>query len=56
MEEYGIPTYEVEEVNGHKSIKCLVCKMVSYNQNDIHQKYCANCNQFHDIMMDKTEM
>jgi hypothetical protein len=29
------------------SITCPVCKMTSYNPNDIAQKYCGNCHKFH---------
>lgn len=38
------------------TITCLVCGMKSYNQNDVEQKYCGNCHQFHDIMMAMKEM
>jgi hypothetical protein len=29
------------------SIKCLQCGHVSYNKNDIEQKYCGFCHGFH---------
>jgi len=59
------PTYEIipsNPVSGvfctmrPEAIKCLVCGMVSYNKNDIEQKYCGNCHQFHDIMMAQREL
>ncbi len=27
-------------------IMCKICKLISYNQNDIREKYCGNCNQW----------
>lgn len=32
------------------SIKCPQCGMTSFNPNDICEKYCGNCNQYHDTM------
>jgi len=32
------------------SITCPQCGMTSYNQNDIEQRYCGNCHQFHKDM------
>ena len=29
-------------------IACPKCGRVSYNRNDIDQKYCGNCNMFHE--------
>jgi hypothetical protein len=31
-----------------KSITCLGCNMISYNQQDVEHKYCGNCNSFHE--------
>lgn len=31
-------------------IACPKCGMVSYNPNDILERYCGNCHQFHDQM------
>lgn len=28
-------------------IHCLVCGMRSYNSNDITEKYCGKCHDFH---------
>ena len=32
------------------SITCPVCRMVSYNPNDVRERYCGHCHQFHDEM------
>lgn len=32
------------------SIKCPKCRMVSYNTNDIQQKFCGNCHEWHEDM------
>lgn len=32
------------------SITCPQCGRVSYNPNDIEQRYCGNCHQYHDQM------
>ncbi len=39
--------YEISEDG--KSIKCLICGLTSYNPNDVENRYCANCNVFHDL-------
>ncbi len=41
-------TYHLVKTNGHLGIKCLLCGLVSYNLNDIRQRYCAACHRFHD--------
>jgi ribosomal protein S27AE len=33
-----------------ESIECPLCGSVSYNANDIAQKFCGRCNQFHADM------
>lgn len=33
------------------SITCPACGKVSYNPNDIEQRYCGNCHLFHDQML-----
>ena len=37
-------------VSGGYRIKCLKCGTTSYNPNDIREKYCGNCNSFHELM------
>jgi hypothetical protein len=27
-------------------IRCLICGMISYNQQDVEQRYCGNCHRF----------
>lgn len=36
--------------NKEPSITCPECGMTSYHPKDVEYEYCANCNQFHDIM------
>lgn len=35
-------------VLGEEAIECLTCGRVSYNPNDIKNKYCGNCKRFHE--------
>lgn len=44
-------TYDVFEDNGQLAIRCRICGRESYNKNDVEQKYCGNCHQFHDILL-----
>ena len=30
-------------------IKCLICGRTSWNKNDVEQRYCGNCHQYHDV-------
>ena len=48
MAKNKMKTYEIVEKG--KAIKCLVCNMTSYNENDVREKYCGNCHQFHNIL------
>ena len=41
-------TYEMVTRLGHAGIKCLECRMVSYSLDDRDEKYCGNCNKFHE--------
>ena len=36
-----------DESTGSDYIDCLVCGKRSYNRNDIFNRYCGNCHQFH---------
>lgn len=29
-------------------IQCLTCGLISYNPNDIRERYCGACHRFHD--------
>jgi hypothetical protein len=31
-----------------RAIRCLRCGLVSFNLNDVLQRYCGNCHVFHD--------
>jgi hypothetical protein len=42
-------TYQlVKTGKGYLGIKCLICGLVSYNLNDIRQRYCGQCHRFHE--------
>ena len=41
-------TYEIVEKG--KAIKCLVCNLTSWNKNDVKEKYCGGCHQYHKIL------
>lgn len=40
-------TFFISVLEGQKSITCLCCGRASYNPNDIEQKYCGFCHEFH---------
>lgn len=42
------PTYEIKQ-GEHPYITCFRCGSRSYNANDIAQKYCGLCHQFHQV-------
>lgn len=41
-------TYKILEKNGSKVFHCCICNQMSYNINDLENKYCKNCHIFHD--------
>lgn len=43
-------TYELGERDGARFIRCLICRMESFNSNDIAQRYCGFCHHFHDTI------
>ena len=44
-------TFEIgQNDRGQTFIACHVCGMMSYHPEDIAQRYCGSCHQFHDIM------
>jgi len=51
-------TYKIIEdtKSNLKGIKCLVCGLTSWNENDVEQKYCGCCNQFHNILQLQSEV
>lgn len=36
--------------NGEHWIRCTVCNMQSYHPQDIRQRYCGQCHQFHQMI------
>jgi len=38
----------VENDEGTPGIRCLKCQRTSFNPNDIEQRYCGKCHEFHD--------
>ena len=36
-----------------EGLKCLVCERTSWDKNDVKNRYCGNCHQYHDIMEKK---
>jgi len=41
-------TYKIKRRGDHVSIECLRCGCVSYNPNDVNNRYCGKCHVFHD--------
>jgi hypothetical protein len=31
-----------------QAILCLDCGLISFNPNDVRERYCGNCHEFHD--------
>lgn len=46
------PCYELvpnpDDPTGLPGIRCLHCRRVSFNQNDVEQRYCGACHVFHE--------
>lgn len=44
------PTFRIVMTGIHKpaAIHCLLCGSVSFNVNDVSQRYCGRCHLFHD--------
>jgi len=48
---HGLKGAEVESLGFQPfSIKCPQCGVTSYNPNDVKNRYCGNCHQFHEEM------
>jgi hypothetical protein len=41
-----IPTYVIGAYG--KCITCLDCGLTSWNPNDVAERYCGGCHEFHD--------
>lgn len=42
-------TYQIGKENGQNYIQCLICKAKSFHPEDINQRYCGKCHQYHPI-------
>ena len=43
------PTYVIRQSrSGVPAIQCLQCGMMSFHPDDIRERYCGNCHQFHE--------
>jgi hypothetical protein len=40
-------TYEIGATG--ENITCLDCGFTSWNENDVRERYCGNCHEFHGI-------
>lgn len=45
-----MPAYDIllHEPTQEPAIRCRKCLMVSDNPNDVREKYCGNCHEFHE--------
>jgi hypothetical protein len=43
----GCQTYEIGMRASQPAILCLCCGLGSANENDIHERYCGFCHEFH---------
>lgn len=49
------PTYVmIESRSGAPAIRCLRCGMVSFHPDDIEERYCGHCHEFHEPIMEET--
>lgn len=44
------PKMVLVPATGHDAIQCLGCGMISYNENDIRERYCGNCHKFGSLL------
>lgn len=42
--------------HGQHFIRCHICASISYHPEDIRQKYCGTCHQFHEILLQMQEV
>lgn len=47
LTDVGCATYILGSKPGQDNILCVCCGMLSYNPNDIKNKFCAFCNEYH---------
>jgi hypothetical protein len=43
-----IPTYVIATSGHSKCITCLDCGWTSWNENDVRNRYCRYCGEFHN--------
>jgi len=43
-------TYQLGTTGSQHYIRCRICNTASYHPEDIKQRYCGTCRQFHEIM------
>jgi hypothetical protein len=36
-------------IAGGRAIQCLTCLLISFNELDIEQRYCARCHRIHPL-------
>lgn len=50
--QYALTLHELEKIfpKPETRIRCPQCGFVSYHPEDIKNKYCAHCHQFHESM------
>lgn len=44
------PMYAGDPSGPRPSITCPKCGRTSHNPNDVRERYCGNCHQYHDTM------
>jgi hypothetical protein len=47
LKSIGAPTYVLGEMMERPCILCLVCTYLSFNPDDVKNKYCGQCHEFH---------
>lgn len=47
LKQHGCSTYQIGLRGGELAIQCLCCGLGSFNSNDIEQKYCGFCHEWH---------
>lgn len=55
LTEAGCSTYVMGYRNGGGAIVCLCCGLGSSNANDIRERYCGFCRQFHSEWREPSE-
>lgn len=48
LRDSGEPTAFVEQTDSGWSIRCVPCGWLSHDPKHVRQKFCANCQRFHE--------